>query len=349
MRERTLIYLLIISFFGYLLYSIKGIVAPFIIALIFAYLLNPLVEYLQKAKLSRTMSTIVAVLLLFALLAVLFIMIIPIILYQTTELISLLKSYKFLLNTDYKSVIAKKLDSLPPEAFDKVTNSLQDAPGHLATFTGNLLSNLFSSGVSVVNMLPLLLITPIITFYALRDWKKIVSSLKNLIPQRYQLESKGLLKDLDKALSGFLRGQTYVCLILSIFYAISLSLIGLETGFAIGALSGFLTFIPYVGPILCTLVATLTAALQFQSTAKILMVAGVFVFGQLVDGSFLTPKIIGDNVGLHPVWIIFGLLASAALLGFVGIIVAVPLTAAIGVVIRFIIAKYERSEFYKQK
>ncbi len=346
LQGKTLILLLCFLGAGFLLYAIKGIMMPFVVALVFAYLLDPLVKTLQRVKVPRTVGTIIAVLIFFIVLCFISMMVIPLMYNQTSKIIDFLVQYRSSLSEHVIPNIAYKVRGFSPEYLNKIEQSLNNISVYIVSFAVNILKDIFHSSLVAVNLISLLFITPIVTFYVLRDWREIPLNIKTLIPHRFHDSANQLLMDLDITLSGYLRGQIYVCLILGCYYAIALSILGLESGLSLGILTGIFTFIPYVGVLFGVVLAVLIAALQFQNLSYIAIVVAIFIFGQIAESNFITPKLIGDKVGLHPVWIIFGLLALGALFGFVGVLVAVPLTAIIGVVIRFLITKYKQSEFY---
>lgn len=347
LKDRSVILSLVIIIVAYLLYMIKGIIFPFILSLIFAYLLDPMVTRLQKYKISRTLGTIIVTLGFFTILVLIFTMIVPLMYNQISKLIEFLMHYKDSLNKHHMPAVVNKIKGLPPEYLDKFKQSLNSISGNLVNFATTLLKEIFYSGAVAVNTISLIFITPIVTFYLLKDWKNIPKTIKNLIPIKFKGESIQLFKELNQTLSGYLRGQILVCLILGCYYATSLSILGLESGLSLGILTGMFSFIPFVGILFGLALAILIAALQFQSLTYIIAVLGIFAIGQIMEGSFITPKLIGDKVGLNPVWIIFGLLALGALFGFIGVLIAVPLTAVLGVVIRFALTKYKQSELYK--
>jgi predicted PurR-regulated permease PerM len=211
----------------------------------------------------------------------------------------------------------------------------------------DMLSTLWTKGEALVSVLSLLVVTPVVAFYLLVDWDRVVSSLDSLVPLPRRQTVYELMGEINKALSGYVRGQLLVCGILGVYYAIALTLAGLNFGLLIGVVSGFLTFIPYVGSLTALVVSFAVAVAQFYPDwTRILIVPGVVLVGQFLEGNVLSPKLVGGSVGLHPVWLIFALLACGYFFGFVGLLLAVPLAAAIGVLTRFAIARYRSSAFY---
>jgi predicted PurR-regulated permease PerM len=216
----------------------------------------------------------------------------------------------------------------------------------LVTWGTNLLGQVISGGVAIANLISLLVITPVVAFYLLRDWDRIVARVDTWLPRGHAGAIREQAREIDRTLAGFLRGQGTVCLILGVFYAIGLTLAGLDFGLVVGLVAGLLSFIPYVGAIVGLVLSVGLALVQFDDWLRIAVVAGIFFVGQAVEGNFLTPKLVGESVGLHPVWIIFGLLAGGALFGFVGVLLAVPAAAVIGVGVRFALGRYMQSPYY---
>jgi predicted PurR-regulated permease PerM len=215
--------------------------------------------------------------------------------------------------------------------------------GWLTTF----LHSLWSGGRALVSVFSLVVVTPVVAFYLIYDWHRMIRTVDGWIPLHQRDTVRGLAREVDAAISGFLHGQTAVCLILGSFYAVALTLTGLNFGLLIGLISGLITFIPYVGSMTGLILSLAVAVAQFwPNYGSILMVLGVFLVGQFVEGNVLSPKLVGESVGLHPVWLIFALLAFGYLFGFVGLLVAVPLAATIGVLSRFALRRYLQSSFY---
>ena len=213
-------------------------------------------------------------------------------------------------------------------------------------FSAKLLKGIINNGFALINLLSLLLITPVVAFYMLRDWDTFVKKVDNLLPRKSKNEIREQFKLIDKALSGFIRGQVSVCVILGAYYSFGLHIIGLELGLLVGFLAGLISFIPYVGSISGFLISIILAFAQFGDVTKIIEVVAVFMIGQFIEGNFLTPKLVGDNIGLHPVWVMFSLLAGGVLLGFLGLMIAVPVAAIIGVLTRYTINNYKKSSLY---
>ena len=218
-----------------------------------------------------------------------------------------------------------------------------------AGWIASLLGSIWSGGVAFVNLISLLVVTPVVAFYMLLDWDRMVATVDKWLPREHVETIRGLAREIDEALAGFVRGQGTVCIILASFYASGLSLSGLNFGVLIGIISGLISFVPYVGSITGFVLAGGVALIQFLPDGEWLMISivlAIFVMGQFLEGNFLSPKLVGERVGLHPVWLMFALFAFGLLLGFVGLLLAVPLAAAIGVLLRFALKTYMGSPLY---
>jgi predicted PurR-regulated permease PerM len=215
--------------------------------------------------------------------------------------------------------------------------------GWLTTF----LKSLWSGGRALISLFSLIVVTPVVAFYLLYDWHKMLVSVDNAVPVNQRATVRRLARECDAAISGFVRGQSAVCLILGTFYAVALTIAGLNFGLLIGLLAGLITFVPYVGSLTGLILALGVAVAQFwPNWGSVVMVLGIFLVGQFAEGNILSPKLVGERVGLHPVWVIFALLAFGYLFGFVGLLVAVPLAATIGVLARFALERYRESSLY---
>jgi predicted PurR-regulated permease PerM len=210
----------------------------------------------------------------------------------------------------------------------------------------SIAGSIVSSGIVFINTISLLVISPIVSFYLIRDWRKMYNKILSIVPQKYNSNVIVLTKEIRRKLSGYLSGQINVIIFLMVFYGLSLSIVGLRFGLLIGITTGILNIIPYIGIGVSTITAVLIAFFTYDNEYWVFVVLGIFVVGQFIEGNFITPRIVGSRVGLHPLWIIFGLLAGGALLGFFGILFAIPITVVCGVLIRFYVQRYRKSSYY---
>jgi len=209
-----------------------------------------------------------------------------------------------------------------------------------------LAQGIFDGGVAIFNVISLLVITPIVCFYLLRDWDILVEKIDSWLPREYSDQIREVLVEIDKTIARFVRGQMTVGLLLAVIYSVGLTMVGLDFGLLVGILTGLLSFIPYFGMFIGLLTASAISFFQFGDLVSILLVVVVFVLGQIIESVFLTPKLVGGAVGLHSVWVIFSLMAGGALFGFIGVLLAVPFAAIIGILMRFFLAQYLASAVY---
>lgn len=344
LKNQRIIFVISLFFAFYFLYLVSDVIMPFIVALIFAYFLSPLLNRLTKLKVSRGLASIIITTLFFLLLAAFFVMLMPPLYNQVVLLVEKLNAYKTAQNPELVDDVALWLESFSPETLELIEDSIQNLSKQIFSFAGTIFSSLFASSVAAFHAVSLIIITPIVTFYVLRDWDKLTSKVKEVLPFKHKKEILSVGREINITLSGYLRGQTLVCLFLGIYYAIALSIVNLDSAVILGIACGFFTFIPYFGAILGALLCVLIASIQFASLKYSLLVFLIFGFGQFIEGNFVAPKILGEKVGLHPVWIMFGLLAGGSLFGFFGILIAVPLTAIVGVVIKWLFNKYKNQK-----
>ncbi len=347
-KLRDKIIFLVLTFIAliWLIYSVKSVLAPFACSLIIAYFLDPLVDRLhEKYKLSRLVATSLILFAFLAILSALGAVLLPIIYSQFIALIDIIPQYFQTILNDLYPRIANTLNHLGFKLETSFTHLVenQKLTDKLVDFSQNLFNNAISSSVTIINIISLVFITPILIFYLLKDWDLFIKKVNDYLPRQSSAVIKKIFVDIDKTLSGYVRGQFNVCFILAIVYSSLLSFTGLNFGFLIGFLTGLFSFIPYVGMLCGVSAATVIGLFQwgFEFNHAI-AIALVFIFGQILESSFLTPKLIGSKIGLHPVWIIFGLFFFGALFGFVGLLIAVPLTAICGVIIKHLALEYKK-------
>jgi predicted PurR-regulated permease PerM len=334
-----------ILFFVFI-YLIRSVLLPFVLGALIAYFLDPAADKLEKWKFSRTLATTSITLLFFTLIGLVSLLVIPTLAHQISGLIADLPTYLSELEKKYETQLFSWLGSLPESYMESIKSSASNFSSIMVKLASDMAGGLFQSGMAIINLLSLILITPVVAFYLLRDWDIIKIKFFALLPRKHEKTIREQLLLIDATLAGFIRGQINVCLFLGFFYAIGLSLTGLKFGVLIGIITGLLVILPYVGLMFGMLIGLTVAFFQFGTWDGILPVLAVFIIGQILEGNFITPKLVGEKVGLHPAWLIFGLLAGAALFGFVGVLIAVPVTAVIGVLIRFTISRYLHSSYY---
>jgi predicted PurR-regulated permease PerM len=333
-----------------LMWVLNDILLPFVVGMVVAYFLDPVVVRLQRARLSRTMATTVVTIVAVLVAVGVVMAILPPLFGQIQSLITKAPEYLAKALGRIQPLLEPLRDRLgldPPSLHDLQTEATQWA-GKGLEVAGGIAGALAARGVAIINLLGLLFITPVVTFYMLRDWEKLVAAIDSSLPLEHADTIRKLTAESNAAIAGFVRGQALVCLALGTFYGIGLSLVGLQFGLVIGLVAGAISFIPFVGTFVGGVMALGMALAQFPPDwIGVVKVAAVFVVGQMLEGNFLSPKLVGDRVGLHPVWIMFALLAGGSLFGFTGVLIAVPVAAILGVVVRHFIARYRDSALYR--
>lgn len=336
-----------IAVFFLVLFLFRSVLLPFVAGMAVAYFLDPVCDRLEAYKLSRTWAVSI-VSLVFALLVIaVLLLLVPLIVNQVVDLAEWLPGFLGNLRGYLTDLILRMQDRIDPALADKLRESISQSAGTAVRWATDFLGGFLRAGFDFANFLSLLVITPIVAFYLMRDWDHLVRQIDDWLPREHAGEIRAELRRIDETLAGFLRGQASVCLLLGLFYSIGLSLAGLNFGLIIGLIAGLLSFVPYVGSIVGLGLSVGLAFAQFDEWYNIGIVAAIFVIGQVVEGNFLTPKLVGERVGLHPVWVIFALLAGGALFGFLGILLAVPVAAVIGVLVRFFLRRYLDSRYYQ--
>ena len=329
--------------FFVLLWFLGDVILPFVLGGAIAYFLDPVADRLERMGLSRAASVVVITLIAILAFVVIVLLIVPSLVNQAVALFNVAPE----LARDLHGFLSTHFPVLfePDSALNKTLLSLGET---IRERGGQLLETLLSSAASMVNILILLVIVPVVAVYLLYDWDNMIAEIDHLLPRDHAPVIRRLAGQIDNTLASFIRGMGTVCLILGTYYAVALMLVGLQFGLVVGAIAGLITFIPYVGSIVGGVLAVGLALFQFWGDwVSVGLVAAVFVSGQVIEGNFLTPKLVGSSVGLHPVWLIFALSAFGALFGFVGMLVAVPVAASLGVIARFALEQYRDSRLYR--
>jgi len=335
--------LAIVVVIGYFVYLLSPVLMPFALAAMLAYLGDPLADRLETLGMGRTLAvTIVFVVLLLVTIGAL-LLLIPLISRQVDNLIQNLPRYGEWVRDTAVPWLQAKL-RLDPHVFD--TSRLVDAVKEHIGSIGTVLGKLSRSGVGVIMWLTNLVLIPVVAFYLLRDWDRLVAWIDAMLPRSVEPTVAHLARESDKILGAFVRGQLLVMLALGIFYGSGLALVGLSVGVLIGLIAGLLSFVPYLGFIIGFGAAVIAVLVQYGDWTHLLLVCGVFVIGQLLEGYVLVPKLVGDKIGLHPVAVIFAVLAGGYLFGFLGVLLALPAASVILVLLRYLSERYRRSALY---
>ncbi|MCX7139611.1 MAG: AI-2E family transporter [Proteobacteria bacterium] len=330
-----------------LLYFLSPILAPFLFAAILAYMTNPLVGWLERHRVPRTLGTVLVMLLLLGFFVLLLLILLPLFVKEVRLLSERLPSYLMQLN-----------DNLVPWVRDRFGAELQlDLAGLKKLASENLqgadglgiklLTSLKIGGLALVGFLVNLLLVPVVLFYLLCDWNLMLGKIDRTLPRRWHPKLTGIAKEIDKVLAEFLRGQIAVMLLMSVLYVVGMWLVGLEFALPIGIITGMLVFVPYVGMLTGLVLATLVALMQFPDASGVIPVWIVFGIGQALEGMLVTPMLVGQRIGLHPLAVIFALLAFGQIFGFFGVLLALPASAALLVALRHLGSEYLESNLYK--
>jgi predicted PurR-regulated permease PerM len=335
-----------------LLYLLRAILLPFVAGMAVAYFLDPAVDKLEARGLNRTLATFIMTALFFTILIVVVILLFPILQAQVVGFANNVPAYVERLRLVIwplfeEAGAALSLAGIAVPDSGEVRDAAVGFAGEAAAWAGGVIRGFWSGGLALFNVITLLFITPIVAFYLLRDWDNMIARVDGLLPRDNASAIREQLLLVDQAIAGFVRGQATVAMTLGVIYGLGWSIAGLEFGLVLGLGTGVLAFIPYVGAALGFVIALMVAFAQFgPEFTPLAMIIGTFAFGQTLDASFLTPKLVGGRVGLHPVWVIFALMAGGTLFGFLGVLIAVPTGAAIGVVVRYAATQYRDSRYF---
>lgn len=347
LQRQILIWAISLAVLVLALWLLSPILLPFIAGLVLAYFLDPVADALQRLGLSRLAAALLIVIASILVLVVAMVVLAPMLMDQLGRFASDLPNI-------IQSLTQRFNELAPAWVKNAIANSGTDIQGSVTQFAGkaaewilSVLKTVLSGGLALVNIVSLMVITPIVAFYLLVDWDEMIATVDGWVPREHVETVRALGREINVAMSGFIRGQGTVCLALGFFYAVALSFSGLKFGLAIGLLAGALTFIPYAGALIGGVLAIGVALVQFWPEYwSIALVAAIFALGQFLEGNFLSPKLVGKSIGLHPVWLMFALFAFGYLFGFVGLLLAVPLAAAAGVLVRFGLRQYLASSLY---
>lgn len=347
LRRQVMFWLVALAVFVLFLMMFSSILLPFIAGMALAYFLDPVADRLERLGLSRLMATVVILVTFVIVFALSLMIIIPILASQLNDFIERVPGYMTQLQTFIATSNASWLPEWLNGQMDTIKSNFSRYISEGVGFLGTLVEQIWNSGKALLDIVSLLVVTPVVAFYLLLDWDRMIAKVDGWVPRGELPTVRKLATELDNTIAGFVRGQGSLCLILGLFYAVALSLAGLNFGLLIGFFTGLISFIPYVGSTVGLLLAIGVALVQFwPDYLWIGFIAGIFFFGQFLEGNILQPKLVGKSVGLHPVWLMFALFAFGSLFGFVGVLVAVPAAAAVGVLVRFALSRYLESDLY---
>jgi predicted PurR-regulated permease PerM len=330
------------------LWVFSDILLPFIMGMALAYLLDPLADGLERSGMSRFWATITIVVLTVLILTLVAIIAVPLLAAQLAGFLERLPSYA----TELQALGNRFFQTRIGQFFRTQGSSpnIDQIVSQAVAWIGTVVASVWAGGQALISIISLIVVTPVVAFYLLFDWDHMLERVDALLPREHAETIRTIGRDIDTAIAAFIRGQGAVCLFLGLFYAISLSVIGLNFGFLIGCTAGVISFIPFVGSIVGFLLSVGVAVVQFWPDWQwIVVVVGIFAVGQFIEGNILQPRLVGSSIGVHPVWLMFALFAFGSLFGFVGVLLAVPVTAAIGVLVRFAVGRYRVSALYLER
>ncbi len=337
--------LLVAAWLGLQLFA--SVLAPFVAAAVLAYALHPPTTYLARLGLPRGVAALVMIIALLAAVLLFLLLLYPLILSQIGLFLGRIPQYVVLLQGWARQVLTDLQENFGPEVVnDKLRDLVSGQAGNMLTFIVTAVTSVIGSGFAIFNVLSLAVVTPVVGFYLLRDWEWVVLQVDSWLPRRYAGVIRAQAREVDRILSAWVRGQALCCLLLALYYALGLSLAGLDLGLIVGLAAGLLSFIPYVGSITGGVTAIALALAQFPHWHGVIVVAVILVSGQVLEGYVIYPRFLGDRVELPAVWVIFALFAGGAAFGFLGVMLAVPAAATIGVLCRFWLRRYLASPLY---
>jgi predicted PurR-regulated permease PerM len=343
---RLLFWLGIVVVFIFVLVLLQAILLPFVAGVVIAFILAPAVARLEDWGVNRSLASLAVLIAFLVGVALVFTLLVPLIQNQVVTLVGKMPSFVAFLQDQFGRLITLLQQKLPADQVAKLQDMVGAKLGEALSWIGSLFQGLVTSSFAILNIVSLVIVTPIVTFLVLRDWEKMVALIDDYLPRQSLATVREQARIVSDTLVGFTHGQALVCLILAIYYGTMLSFAGLDSGLALGLLIGILAIIPILGGATGFVLALGLAASQYGTWREIIMVCIIFAVGQAIEGNFLTPKLVGDRINLHPVWVMFALFAGATLFGFVGILFAVPAAAVIGVLVRFALSRYRRSAVY---
>jgi predicted PurR-regulated permease PerM len=324
------------------------ILLPFVAGMVLAYALDPVADRLEALGLGRLGATLTILVLLIVLVALAVILFVPVLANQLADFIQRIPEYVDRLQSLFSTLIHSQLSAYLGIDPTEIGTSLRGLTSQGSSWIAAILASLWSGGQAFLNIIALFIVTPVVAFYVLYDWDRLVARVDSWLPRDHVEEIRQIAREIDRAIAAFIRGQGLTCLILATWYSTALVMIGLNFGFLIGLAAGLLSFIPFVGATGGFIVAVAVSIVQFwPDWPWIVATMGVFIAGQFIENYILQPRLIGQNVGLHPVWVMFALFAFGYLFGFVGVMIAIPAAAAVGVLVRYALNRYLQSPIYQ--
>jgi len=325
---------------------LQGVMLPFAAAFVIAHFLDPLVDRFETWGFSRTLASLLVLLGFLLGVGLILVLLVPLVEGQIVRLLARFPGLVSAAQDQFGNLMEVLRSHLPQEEANRVRAAVGERIADAFTWFGSLFQTMITSSFAILSILALVVVTPVVAFFMMRDWHRMLGWVDANLPRGSVDTIRRLAREIDQTLAGFIHGQALVCLILAVYYGAALSLAGLESALALGSLIGVLAIVPVAGVATGFALSVGLAALQYGTWTKVAVVCGIFICGQTVEANILTPKLVGDRIHLHPVWVIFALLAGGKLFGFLGVLVSVPAAAVIGVLARFALDGYRRSVIY---
>jgi len=328
------------------LWGLSGVLLPFVAALGIAYGFAPLVRRLEIAGVPRWGGAILVLVGVLVVVVTVLLLVVPLIAAQLEQLAIVLPDYTEMARRRLLPAFGRLVARLSPADVASLKAAAGAYAGTVVGWAGQIANAVLTQGLALFDVFSLALVSPVVAFYLLRDWDALIGRIDAWLPRRHAVAIRSQVGAIDRTLGGFLRGQAAVCLVLGLFYAIGLALIGLQFALIVGLLAGLLSFMPFVGSLFGLVLGTGLALAQFDDMSAVAAVVAILVIGQIIEGNLLQPKLVGESVGLHPVWIMIAIMAGGNLFGFLGVLVAVPVAAVLGVLARAGLEQYLASDYY---
>jgi predicted PurR-regulated permease PerM len=344
--QRALFWVAILALAVLAVALLQGVLVPFAAAFVIAYLLGPAVDRLEALGLRRSVASLAVLVAFLLALGFVLVLIVPLIEGQIAHLIERFPGLVSAAQEQFGNFMQLLRRHLPAAEAAKVRDVVSQKIGDAVAWFAGLLQSMITSSFAILSILSLVVVTPVVSFFLLRDWHAMIAAIDACLPRDSAPTIREQARIVNETLAGFVHGLVLVCLILALYYAVALSIAGLESALALGLLIGVLAIIPVLGVSIGFVLSVALAGLQFGTWTAVFVVCGIFLFGQTVEANVLTPKLVGDRIHLHPVWVIFALLAGGRLLGLTGVLISVPVAAVLGVLMRFALERYRASPLY---
>jgi putative permease len=350
MVKTGIIWSFIVAIFCLLFVHIPSIAWPFLISFILAYALSPLMEFLQeKFRLPRTLSACIVLSIFLVIFGLLLVLLLPLIYSQISILVSKIPIYKSYVNKEVVPYILEKLHSIDSRISISAKSALNQSVDNIFEMCVAMLNNIWSYTMATINAIVMIFLIPILLFYFLKDWEKMKFSFYDLFPTTTQKLVRNIFFDINNILSAYIRGQLLVCLIWAVYYYMALAYIGIDLALILAVISGIAPIVPVVGAIISISASMIVGYFTFGFDAYLLYILLIYVVGNIIDSALVTPKIIGDSIGINPIWIVFSVLVLGYLIGPIGMLVAIPIAGVISVILKYARQDYKDSELYKKK